>query len=87
MFQFCPNNGCSCSWDIFAMCIIPQGCSFISFLLDLAPSIPGLNDQITLDNGCLSDLHFWSKLLRHWNGISFFLRRHHPFIRCHGVFH
>ncbi|XP_054879603.1 LOW QUALITY PROTEIN: uncharacterized protein LOC129354134 [Poeciliopsis prolifica] len=56
----------------FAMRIIPQGRSFISRLLDLTNSVPSLLDQVSLDDGCRSDLHFWSKLLNHWNGISFF---------------
>ncbi|XP_024865010.1 uncharacterized protein LOC112451073 [Kryptolebias marmoratus] len=56
----------------FAMRIIPQGRSFISRLLDLANSVPSLIDQVTLDDGCRSDLAFWSKLLSDWNGLSFF---------------
>ncbi|XP_014880532.1 uncharacterized protein LOC106941895 [Poecilia latipinna] len=56
----------------FAMRIIPQGRSFISRLLDLANSVPGLQDQVVLDDGCRSDLAFWSSLLNSWNGISFF---------------
>lgn len=56
----------------FAMRIIPQGRSFISRLLDLANSVPSLFDRIVLDDGCRSDLVFWSSLLNSWNGISFF---------------
>ncbi|XP_074539253.1 uncharacterized protein LOC141800545 [Halichoeres trimaculatus] len=56
----------------FAMRIIPQGRSFISRLLDLASSVPNLHDQLELDEGCRSDLKFWSELLDQWNGISFF---------------
>ena len=56
----------------FAMRVIPQGRSFISRLLDLASSVPNLHDQISLDEGCRSDLRFWSLLLDQWNGISFF---------------
>lgn len=56
----------------FAMRIIPQGRSFISRLLDLANSVPSLLDQVSLDDGCHSDLSFWSKLLNRWDGISFF---------------
>ncbi|XP_032407512.1 uncharacterized protein LOC116711963 [Xiphophorus hellerii] len=56
----------------FAMRIIPQGRSFISRLLDLANSVHSLLDQVSLDNGCRSDLSFWSRLLNSWNGISFF---------------
>lgn len=55
----------------FAMRIIPQGRSFISRLLDLANSVPSLLDSVILDDGCCSDLAFWSKLLSDWNGISF----------------
>ncbi|XP_062383578.1 uncharacterized protein LOC134071030 [Sardina pilchardus] len=60
----------------FAMRIIPQGRSFISRLLDLAHSVENLSDSIVLDSGCQSDLSFWSKLLKHWNGISFFYNDH-----------
>ncbi|XP_075336600.1 uncharacterized protein LOC142397143 [Odontesthes bonariensis] len=56
----------------FAIRIIPQGRSFISRLLDLANSVPSLLDRVSLDDGCRSDLVFWSKLLSEWNGISFF---------------
>ncbi|XP_035997645.1 uncharacterized protein LOC118564320 [Fundulus heteroclitus] len=56
----------------FAMRIIPQGRSFISRLLDLANSVSSLLDQVSLDDGCRSDLSFWAKLLSEWNGKSFF---------------
>nr|XP_055074593.1 uncharacterized protein LOC129454107 [Misgurnus anguillicaudatus] len=56
----------------FAMRIIPQGRSFISRLLTLAHSVVNLTDTITLDEGCASDLRFWSHLLKNWNGVSFF---------------
>ena len=54
------------------MRVIPQGRSFISRLLDLSSSVSNLHDQISLDEGCRSDLKFWSLLLDQWNGISFF---------------
>ncbi|XDV45281.1 hypothetical protein PO909_013401 [Leuciscus waleckii] len=56
----------------FAMRIIPQGRAFISRLLTLAHSAEKLSDQIQLDEGCLSDIKFWKRLLNDWNGISFF---------------
>ncbi|XP_053285407.1 uncharacterized protein LOC128446399 [Pleuronectes platessa] len=56
----------------FAMRVIPQGRSFISRLLDTASSVPNLHDKISLDEGCRSDLRFWSHLLDHWNGVTFF---------------
>ena len=56
----------------FAMRIIPQGRSFISRLLDLAHSVPKRNDLMHLNEGCRSDLKFWSFLIANWNGISFF---------------
>ncbi len=56
----------------FVMRIIPQGRSFIARLLDLSKSVKDLNDIVTLDEGCRSDLRFWSLLLINWNGISFF---------------
>lgn len=56
----------------FAMRVIPQGRSFISRLLDLSKSVEKLHDTVTLDEGCRSELRFWSLLLEKWNGISFF---------------
>lgn len=56
----------------FAMSIIPQGRAFISRLLILAHSVVNLSDTVILDEGCVSDLRFWNKLLNSWNGISFF---------------
>lgn len=56
----------------FAMSIIPQGRAFISRLLNVAHSVANLSDTVHLNEGCLSDLRFWSQLLNSWNGISFF---------------
>uniref|UniRef100_UPI0037E76AD8 uncharacterized protein n=1 Tax=Semicossyphus pulcher TaxID=241346 RepID=UPI0037E76AD8 len=56
----------------FAMRVIPQGRSFISRLLEMSSSVHNLHDVISLDEGCCSDLSFWSLLLEHWNGITFF---------------
>ncbi|XP_034567346.1 uncharacterized protein LOC117832365 [Notolabrus celidotus] len=56
----------------FAMRIIPHGRSFISRLLVLANSVQNLKDTVVLDEGCRSDLRFWSLLCDEWNGISFF---------------
>ncbi|XP_060936184.1 uncharacterized protein LOC133012222 [Limanda limanda] len=56
----------------FAMRVIPQGRSFISRLLETATSVPNLHDKISLDEGRRSDLRFWSHLLDHWNGVTFF---------------
>ena len=53
------------------MRIIPQGCSFISRLLHLASSVPNLEDIISLVEGCLSYLKFWSRLLDQRDGIMF----------------
>ena len=55
----------------FAMCIIPQGRSFVSRLLVLAKSVQN-RDTVVLDEGCHSDLRFWGLLCDEWNGISFF---------------
>ena len=54
------------------MRVIPQGRSFISRLLDLSKSVEKLHDTVTLDEGCRTELRFWSLLLEKWNGISFF---------------
>lgn len=56
----------------FAMRVIPQGRSFVSRLLSVASSVPGLSDPVTLDAGCRSDLSFWFQLLSFWNGVSLF---------------
>ncbi|KAK5902945.1 hypothetical protein CesoFtcFv8_008153 [Champsocephalus esox] len=56
----------------FAMHVIPQGRSFISRLLDAASAVDKLHDCVFLDEGCRSDLRFWSLLLAHWNGVTFF---------------
>ncbi|XP_034086278.1 uncharacterized protein LOC117555511 [Gymnodraco acuticeps] len=56
----------------FAMRVIPQGRSFISRLLDTASGVKNLHDRVVLDEGFRSDLRFWSLLLDHWNGITFF---------------
>lgn len=63
----------------FAMRVIPQGRSFISRLLFTASSVPGLHDQVFLDDGCRSDLRFWTRLLENWNGVSFF---YDDVVRC-----
>lgn len=64
----------------FAMSIIPQGRAFISRLLTLAHSVQKLSDPIQIDDGCLSDIKFWTQLLNDWNGISFFTMKlsNHP---------
>lgn len=41
------------------------------YLLDLAHSVNHLTDTVVLDDGCRSDLRFWSLLCDGWNGISF----------------
>ncbi|XP_053301806.1 uncharacterized protein LOC128460587 [Pleuronectes platessa] len=55
----------------FAMRIIPHGRSFVSRLIELAYSVENLNDPVVVDEGCQSDLRFWSLLCEEWNGISF----------------
>ena len=54
------------------MRIIPQGRSFISRLLDLSKTVNNLHENINLDEGCRSDIRFWSLLCDNWNSISFF---------------
>ena len=54
------------------MHVIPQGHSFISCLLLLAHSVVNLRDVVALDDGCWSDLQFWSQLLKQCNAISVF---------------
>ncbi len=53
------------------MRVTPQGCSFISRLLDLSKTVKNLHDMVSLDEGCRSELRFGSLLLEKWNGISF----------------
>ncbi|KAL6475939.1 hypothetical protein MHYP_G00144380 [Metynnis hypsauchen] len=56
----------------YAIQIKTQGCSFISYLLNIAFLIPSLQHRLSLDEACISELHFWLFLLQHWNNISFF---------------
>ncbi|KAI2644577.1 Pro-Pol polyprotein [Labeo rohita] len=56
----------------FAMCIIPQGCPFISHLLSLASSAHALEEHISLTDSCRNELSLWISLLKQWNGLSLF---------------
>ncbi|XP_026063506.1 uncharacterized protein LOC113046764 [Carassius auratus] len=56
----------------YAIRIISQGKSFLSFLLSKTASIPSLHDKVNLDEGCKMEIHLWQKFLSSWNGISFF---------------
>lgn len=47
----------------FAMRIIPN-------LLEISKSVSHLHELVYLDEGCRSDLQFWAKLCKFWNGIS-----------------
>lgn len=51
--------------------MIPQGRSFFSRLLELSKTVPHLQDFITLNKGCKSDLKYLFLLCKNWNGISF----------------
>lgn len=62
----------------FAMCVIVQGRSFISKLLDLSKTENNLSDMVSLEE-CRSELQFWSLLLEKWNGISLF---YHDVLEC-----
>ncbi|XDV33697.1 hypothetical protein PO909_004007, partial [Leuciscus waleckii] len=55
-----------------AIHIIPQGRPFISHLLTLATSAPGLENIISLSQPCRADLKLWITFLKQWNGITFF---------------
>ncbi|RXN38444.1 poly [Labeo rohita] len=56
----------------FAMRIIPQGRPFISHLLSLASSAHALEDRISINDSCRSELSLWISFLKQWNGLSFF---------------
>lgn len=62
----------------FAMCVIAQGRSFISRLLNLSQTVNNLSDMVSLDE-CRWELQFWSLLLEKWNGISLF---YHDVLQC-----
>ncbi len=57
----------------FAMQVIRPGRSFISYLLQLAHSVPNLQDQVTINEHCQLDFHMWREFLTHWNGVSMFI--------------
>lgn len=48
----------------FMMRIVPQGCPFISHLLSLASSVPGLNYPFTLNRPCKADLNLWLLIIK-----------------------
>ncbi len=55
------------------MHVILQGHSCLSFWwLDIASSLPNLDNLISPDEVYYPDLRFWSHLLDHWYGIIFF---------------
>nr|DAA01994.1 TPA_exp: polyprotein [Danio rerio] len=56
----------------FAMRIIPQGRPFVTHLLQLAASVPGLDDSLSLSDQCRHELSLWISFLKCWNGCSFF---------------
>lgn len=54
----------------FAMRIIPQGRPFITHLLQLSTSVPGLEDTIYLSKPSRNELSLWISFLKQWNGCS-----------------
>lgn len=56
----------------YAIRIIPQGKSFLSYLLSKVTTITSLHDKVILDEGCKMEMHLWQQFLSSWNGISFF---------------
>ena len=57
----------------FACRVIFPGRSFISHLIALSTKVKKLHHLIQINNECKLDLEMWSKFLRDWNGVSFFI--------------
>nr|XP_015206548.1 PREDICTED: uncharacterized protein LOC102697944 [Lepisosteus oculatus] len=56
----------------YAMRIIPQGWSFIPYLLDFTSSVSSSYHHVSLLADCKSELRLWQLFLANWNGISLF---------------
>jgi hypothetical protein len=57
----------------FACKVVVPGRSFISYLIGLSTTVPGLFDTVYLNQSCRLDLQMWSRFLESWNGVYFFL--------------
>ena len=56
----------------FACRVILPGRSFMSHLIKLSTTVKKLHHHVHLKN-CRPDLVMWSKFLKSWNGVSFFI--------------
>ena len=59
----------------FASRVIPQGRSFVSYLLSLATTVKALHHHVRLDKECRLDIAMWRRFLKYWNGVAMFLEK------------
>ena len=57
----------------FASRVIPQGRSFVAYLLSLAASVKQLHHYVRLNKEYLLDIALWRRFLTEWNGVALFL--------------
>ena len=58
---------------MFASRVIPQGLSFVAYLLSLAASVKQLHHYVRLNKECLLDIAMWHRFLTERNGVALFL--------------
>ena len=59
----------------FASRVIPQGRSFVSYLLSLATTVKALHHHVRLDKECRLDIAMLRRFLKYWNGVAMFLEK------------
>jgi hypothetical protein len=57
----------------YACRVIVPGRSFMSYLIKLSTTVPGLFDKVYLTSECRADLAMWAHFVNTWNGVSMFL--------------
>ena len=58
----------------FTARVIPAGRTFMSKLFTAAYTVEALHHRVYISAECRKDLLMWHQLLRHWNGVSPFLK-------------
>ena len=58
----------------FASRVIPQGQSFVAYLLTLAASVKQLHHYVRINKECLLVVAMWLRFLTEWNGVALFSR-------------
>ena len=62
----------------FAVSVIPAGRTFMSKLFTAVYTVEALHHCVYISAECWKDLLMWHQLLRHWNGVSLFLKLKQP---------